>query len=173
LGLSSYWVFEQKPLSLGSHIFYWDGRDKQGRILDYYTQEFPIVVVYDSLRLPENTIIVTSTKPGEIIISSDPFAIVVSYGEVATITYTLPVDGNVSVSIYKPPDILINKLVDNQPQTAGTYSVTWDGTDSTGEIVSEASDYIIKVELTSGETTVAREGNITVDFVRRQSSSPF
>jgi len=89
------------------------------------------------------------------------------------ITYSIPVNGNVSVSICKPPDILIKKLVDNQPQAKGTYSITWDGVDSQGKIVSEANDYIIKVEFTSGGKTITRNGNITVDFVKRERKDPF
>jgi len=167
------WVINHKLLSLGAHTFYWDGRDSQGQILDYYTQDFPLVVAYDSLSLPQNTIVVTSQKPDELGVSTDPFAIVVSYGEIADITYTLPAEGTVSLSIYAPPDTLIKKLVDHQTQAAGTYSFTWDGTDSSGKPVSEAADYIVQVEFVAGDKTIVRSGNISVDFIKRQKNSPF
>jgi flagellar hook assembly protein FlgD len=126
------------------------------------------VVVYDCLSLPQNTIVVTSQKPDdEINVSTDPFAIVVSYGEIANINYTLLTAGNVSLSIYKPTDILIKKLLENQAQAAGTYKLTWDGTDSSGKPVSEAADYIVKIELVVGGKTIARSGNISVDFIKR------
>jgi len=170
---SALWLFQQKPLPAAAHTFYCDGRDKHGQILDYYTNSFPIVVVYDSLSLPQNTIVVTSQKPEEIDVSTDPFAIVVSYGEIANISYTLPADGSVSVSIYKPPNTPIKKLVDNQAQAAGAYTLTWDGTDSSGRPVYEAADYIVKIELVAGDKTLVRGGNISVDFIKRQRQDPF
>jgi flagellar hook assembly protein FlgD len=165
--VSTLWLFLQKPLSATAHTFYWDGRDKQGKILDYYTTGAPLVVAYDCLSLPQNTIIVTGQEPDKIDVSTDPFAIVVSYGEIANINYTLPTAGNVSVSIYKPTNILIKKLLENQAQAAGTYKLTWDGTDSSGKPVSEAADYIVKLELVAGGKTIARSGNISVDFIKR------
>lgn len=167
------WVIYRKPFSLGAHTFYWNGRDNQGQILDYCTQEFPLVVAYDCQTLPQNTIVVISQEADEIAVSTDPFAIVVSYGEIANISYTLPADGSVSVSIYKPANTLIKKLVDNQAQTAGVYTLSWDGRDSSGKPVSEAADYIVKVELVAGNKTLVRSGNISVDFIKRQQHAPF
>ncbi len=161
------WLYDCKPMPPGLHTVYWNGRDRFGRILDYYTDRLKLVVVYDSLRLPENSIVVTSNDLGRIYISIDAYAIITSYGEITKIDYTIPVYGRVSLSIYKPLDQLIKTLVDNEDKAAGTYSLIWDGTDSSGAAAAIASDYIVKVDFSVGEKMITRTGNITVGYVDR------
>lgn len=169
---SYFWYFAEKPLAEGEHRFIWDGRDRNGEILDYATEEFGVVIVYDSFTLPENTIIAKSPEPPQIQVSSDSYSIIVWYGETTEIKYTVPVDGNVTVTIYDPPNILIKTLVDNEFKTAGTYTLNWNGTDHTGKLVSNDADYIINVSQAAGDGTITRNGNISVGYIVRQLVDP-
>jgi len=66
-----------------------------------------------------------------------------------TINYSLSKDGLVKLSIYNIRGQLVTKLVTN-PQTKGTYKVTWNGTDQTGKRVSPGL-YFYRIE-TNGKT---------------------
>jgi len=66
-----------------------------------------------------------------------------------TINYSLAKDGLVKLSIYNIRGQLVTKLVTN-PQTKGTYKVTWNGTDQTGKRVSPGL-YFYRIE-TNGKT---------------------
>ena len=158
------WHIRNRPTSVGSHVYYWNGRDDNENILDYYSQGRPIVVVCNSLSLPENTIIVISSDMGRIDVATDAYAAVSYYGDITNITYTIPFDGTVSVSMIKPKNTLVRTLVNSVSQVAGSYTVTWDGTDSSGNIVSSGDDYIIKIELVSAGESKKREGNITIKY---------
>ena len=66
-----------------------------------------------------------------------------------TINYSLSKDGLVKLSIYNIRGQLVTKLVTN-PQTKGTYKVTWNGTDQTGKRVSPGL-YFCRIEI-NGKT---------------------
>ncbi|MFH1229966.1 MAG: FlgD immunoglobulin-like domain containing protein, partial [Planctomycetota bacterium] len=170
---SEQWVMFNKLLPAGSHVYYWDGRDRNGRILDYCTLNFPLIVAYYSYNLPENTIMVISPKIPEVSVYSDAYAIIPSYGETVNISYTIPVEGNVTITILKPAAVFIKKLIDNQPHAAGTYTVSWDGRDADGKLVSDADDYIIRVELNANGSSTVRNGNISIDVIKRNKTDPW
>ena len=62
------------------------------------------------------------------------------FNPVTTISYTIPEAGNVSLVVYNNLGHRINILVDEW-QAAGSYSVPWDGTDSSGKKVSAGIYY--------------------------------
>ena len=71
------------------------------------------------------------------------------FNPVTTIEYSLPRRSNVKIDVFNLLGRKVRTLVDRE-ESAGTYSITWDGTSSTGEAVStgvyfyrfEAEDYI-------------------------------
>lgn len=147
----------------GAHIEYWNGRNQNGEILDYYTQDNPLILGYQSISLPENSISVVGTPAGNVDVSSDPYVFMPNFGELTTINYTISSPGNVSVFIYKPFGELVKNLLVNVSKTAGTYPLTWDGRDESGKIVNKDDNYILKAVFTdaNGRTTI-RQGNITI-----------
>ncbi|HKJ81165.1 MAG TPA: ammonia-forming cytochrome c nitrite reductase subunit c552 [Ignavibacteriaceae bacterium] len=56
------------------------------------------------------------------------------FNPTTTIKYTIPKESNVKLEIYDITGRLVNTVV-NQSQSAGTYSVTWDGSNSSGQKV--------------------------------------
>ena len=60
-----------------------------------------------------------------------------------TITYSLPKQDNVRISIY---DMLGSKVTDlvNEPMNAGTHAVTWNGTDRSGRMVASGT-YVLTI----------------------------
>jgi hypothetical protein len=56
------------------------------------------------------------------------------FNPTTTIKYTIPKESNVKLEIYDITGRLVNTVV-NQSQGAGTYSVTWDGSNSSGQKV--------------------------------------
>ncbi|MDD5174078.1 MAG: FlgD immunoglobulin-like domain containing protein, partial [Candidatus Omnitrophica bacterium] len=147
----------------GYHREYWNGRDRTGNILDYYTDAYPIIVGYRTQSLPENSIVVTAPmQEASIDIWSDPYCFMPCFGEFTTISYVISQSGRVTISIQKPSGETINTLVNNVFMEAGTHTITWDGTDPDGNIVDRDDNYIIKAEFTAEDgTTAARYGNIT------------
>lgn len=53
------------------------------------------------------------------------------FNPTTTIKYTIPQESNVKLEIYDITGKLVNTIV-NQSQSAGSYSVTWDGSNSSG-----------------------------------------
>jgi hypothetical protein len=52
-----------------------------------------------------------------------------------TIEYSIPTDGKVTLAIFNVSGALVRRLVDNEPVTAGTHRVEWDGRNDAGKIV--------------------------------------
>lgn len=71
----------------------------------------------------------------------------------ATITYILPEDGQVNVAIYNHVGQVIKILV-NQSQSTGTYTVNWDGSDVSGYRVKDGL-YFVTVKTGTGSQTQA------------------
>jgi len=69
------------------------------------------------------------------------------------ISYSLPVKADVTVSIYKVLGQTVRTFAQGE-QSAGTYSVTWDATDSHGKEVASGM-YFYKV--TAGEFAASRK----------------
>lgn len=168
VGYPSFFFISQRLFAPGSHTIYWDGRESyKGQLWDFSTFTANLGIMYDSLSLPENSIIVGAPAAEEdLILNSDAYAILPSQGELTDISYTLSISGNVTLAIYQPSgSVLVKKLVDNQLQNAGSYALTWDGTDASGKLVSESGNYIILLELTTVEKTITMRANITIDIV--------
>lgn len=62
-----------------------------------------------------------------------------------TIRYTLPLNKQISVKIYNMMGQVVRTLVDNKLQTAGDYSVVWDGRDDAG-VRAASGTYIYTLE---------------------------
>jgi hypothetical protein len=71
----------------------------------------------------------------------------------ATITYILPEDGQVNVAIYNHLGQVVKILV-NQSESLGTYTVNWDGSDASGYRVKDGL-YFITIKTSSGSQTQA------------------
>jgi len=76
------------------------------------------------------------------------------FNPATTISFSLPVSGHVVIKIYDITGRLVKILTDKQLST-GTHNITWDGTDTQGQLVA-AGIYIYQVEFTNmkGETFV-------------------
>ena len=76
------------------------------------------------------------------------------FNPATTISFSLPASGHVVIKIYDITGRLVKILTANQ-LSGGTHKVTWDGTDTNGQLVA-AGIYIYQVEFTNlkGETFV-------------------
>jgi len=76
------------------------------------------------------------------------------FNPVTTISFSLPASGHVVIKIYDITGRLVKILTANQ-LSSGTHKVTWDGTDTNGQLIA-AGIYIYQVEFTNlkGETFV-------------------
>ncbi|HEU4365317.1 MAG TPA: FlgD immunoglobulin-like domain containing protein [Candidatus Krumholzibacteria bacterium] len=66
-----------------------------------------------------------------------------------TVSYTLPVRGAVTLSIYDARGSRIATLVTNEERAAGAYQVDWDGRDDRGVAVASGV-YFARIEHASG-----------------------
>lgn len=73
----------------------------------------------------------------------DPYRILASYGEIATISYNLVYDANVTVNFYDPSMDLFYSV--SEQQSVGTNTITWNGTDANGKYIQNEGDYIIEI----------------------------
>jgi hypothetical protein len=148
--------------SKGLHKEYWNGRDGTGVILDYARADFPIMIAYQIQSLPDNSLVVIGAQGCAISISSDPYVFLPSFGEFINIKYTISLPGVVSVSICKPSGELVKALQNGVSNAAGTYELTWDGSDAAGKVVAKDDDYMIKVDFTGSDgKTISSYGNVT------------
>lgn len=156
-GGSPNWAILDKPRQAGPNVDYWNGRDPYNNVVDLSQA---IVAIWAN-KLPDEPIIVVSDLSVDA--STDPYSIIPSYGEWTTITYAISKPANVTVSVYGPEGALVKVLEDNIAKNAGTYEITWDGTDSNNQLVAEEGNYSIKVEATGGDgKTTIKFANVTV-----------
>jgi hypothetical protein len=67
------------------------------------------------------------------------------FNPTTTISFTLPLDKQVSVNVYDISGRLVKSLVDSQFLSKGTHQVTWDGTDIAGSSVASGT-YLYSLE---------------------------
>ncbi|HVZ39404.1 MAG TPA: FG-GAP-like repeat-containing protein [Candidatus Kapabacteria bacterium] len=65
------------------------------------------------------------------------------------ITYTLPMDGNVSLAVFDIAGRLVRELVTDAFQTTGSYEVPWDGTAANGQPVANGT-YFYRLSTPAG-----------------------
>ena len=70
-----------------------------------------------------------------------------------TLTYTLHLPAQVSVIVRDADGVTVRTLQPDTPQTAGTYTLDWDGTDGEGKTLG-AGTYALEVTARSGNGTV-------------------
>ncbi|MDP2938471.1 MAG: right-handed parallel beta-helix repeat-containing protein, partial [Candidatus Omnitrophota bacterium] len=150
-------IIDWRPRIPGLNTDYWNGRDPNGRIVNLNTVTFAIW----TRALPDEPIIVVSDFT--VSVSTDPYSIIPSYREFTTITYNISQTANVTVSVYDIDGALVKVLEDNAPKPAGTYVLTWDGTNSQGRVVPQEGNFTVMVEARSGSGRLATAfGNVTV-----------
>ena len=81
-----------------------------------------------------------------------------------SISYNLGEDGKTTVNIYKENNILVKTIINKDSQSSGINTVTWNGRDKYGDIVSDGT-YIVKVSYTDnlGNRSLTKIGTIIVD----------
>jgi flagellar hook assembly protein FlgD len=144
---------------------FWDGRDPSGKILTGTESIYFYIPHIHSRALKSNYILVKDGRPGVpgVSIKSDPYIAYLSYGQFTRLKYTLEQAANVTVTIKDPQTGAETTLVANQPQSAGSQEIAWDGV-SGGKLVPTEGHYTFTVTAThpvTGFSTV-RRGNITV-----------
>lgn len=76
------------------------------------------------------------------------------FNPTTNITYILPKSTNVSLTIYNSLGQEVAKLVNNQQQTAGKYTVTWNGTNNFNQ---ELSSGIYFYQLKTNDVTITKK----------------
>ena len=75
------------------------------------------------------------------------------FNPITHISYDLPKTMNVEIVIYNVSGQIVNRLLSIE-QSAGSYTVTWDGTDNTGALVSSAIYYY---RIKAGRNIISRK----------------
>jgi flagellar hook assembly protein FlgD len=73
----------------------------------------------------------------------NPYRILISYGEFATISYDLVYDDEVTVHIYDTNMNLFRSFTEQQ--SAGPNTIVWDGTDANGKYIQNEGTYTIEI----------------------------
>jgi len=148
-----------QPRDTDDLVEVWDGRDSDG---DLAASGEYRATIWTRL-IPDNAIIVQNNRDVSVEeVTADPYAIYPVYGQATQITYTISEDADVTLQIVSPSGTVVRTLVNDEAQTADTYTIEWDGKNSSGKIIDTEGHYKIKVSITQGSTTKVREGNITV-----------
>ena len=123
----------------GVHMRTWDGRADDGTI---YSGAFS-VHFSGPAALPEQVIVVESTRPDFDEFRAESYLIHPLYREVSTLTYTLTRPAEVTVTITDPNGSAVRTLATNQNQAAGAHTLEWDGLDDAGRFVDLEGDYSV------------------------------
>ena len=146
------------------NVDYWNGRDSAGNIV---VSADPVVIEAKTVRLPENILAIEEKTLLDIaILKSDPYVIRPLYNEQTQITYSISESANVTVKILSQNGSEVIRVLENGVSKApGTYTVSWDGLNASGEAVAEEGDYRVRVEaVDSYGATKIRDGNIRIIF---------
>ena len=156
--------------AFGRNSATWDGRDSTGEIVDdgIYTYVINAVDLVNLPATPASGPIIVNNAPLIRSVSDQPDPFTPTGANTCTIKYTLSIDSNTSIKIYDSNYSLIKTLV-NGSIKAGANSVTWDGKNNSGVIVtSDTYTYTIDATDTLGRNAKTFSGTITVD-----STPPF
>ena len=172
------WPHRHVLLSLGDNTVFWDGRDEAGNIvtdiatINYMVNGFRTDCVdcgeddqTSFHRLKNNYIQVAGTLPDVPMVSikSDPYVMVLSYGQLARLKYRLESDAEVSITV-EGPSGGERTLLTAAPQLAGEHEVVWDGTDDGGRLFTGEGNATFTVTATNPVSglSLSRKGNIIV-----------
>ncbi len=81
--------------------------------------------------------------------------------DTTTISFNLSANANVTVSILNGSSVEMKRLIDNQSKSTGSILTTWDGKDTTGNVVADGV-YTAKVTATNAGGTDSKSTNVTV-----------
>jgi len=150
----------------GNYTYNWDGRNPTNKIL----ADGAVASCAIAALLPENHIITTGDTPKVTWVKTDPYQMSLSYGQFSRIKYTVSQQASVTLKLLSPSGasaILINNL----PQSAGSYELEWtaaDATDVTGKkfLFSEEGDYMVWIQVVkpvTGTSSVTK-GNLKINY---------
>ncbi|PKM82049.1 MAG: hypothetical protein CVU89_06840 [Firmicutes bacterium HGW-Firmicutes-14] len=152
----------------GTNISSWDGKDSPGNLVPEGVYTVSLIAVDSAGNSSgEQTLPVTAGYQPAITnaaASPDPYNPSDPANNTLTVSYNLSNDSKVTVQIFSGYTA-IKTLVDNQIQTAGNRSVTWDGRDSSNNLVTDGSYsfQITAVSPTVSSFTTTYKGNFTVE----------
>ncbi len=144
----------------GTHTVYWNGRYANG--LPYSGAYFLFFDIPQALR--KNTMILRSSIEPPTDFLANAYLILSRKLQASVLTYSLDEQVLVTVAIRDPNGNHFRTLVNNQLQSAGSKTLTWDGLNDLGEAASIEGSYRAIITLThpvSG-ATVNWTGNISV-----------
>jgi flagellar hook assembly protein FlgD len=154
-GFEDYFV-NHAPRDAGAQTDYWYGSDGANGIL---TQDIELGI--QVWAMPEVISVIEDDTLTLTNVAANQYRILPMYGEKVKISFTLSRQADVTVEIYGPNDVhwVFN---DMGVITAGNYDMTWDGTDSNGEIITDEGLYHFKVtaESEDGQTSVNEATNV-------------
>ncbi len=159
----------QTAQNAGSYTLTWNGQNDQGTAVspnNYTVEVLADNIAGSDLKTATVTVVndvVTVTAPHLSSVSASP-AKFNPNTESTRISYTIDKPASVTVTIWDG-SFVIKTLSTIDPLNAGTYSYTWDGTDSSGNDVTDGS-YIAKVTATNSAGTVAETTTVQVDLGR-------
>ena len=138
----------------------WDGRDDAGNIVNC----IECLAVGWTSGIVENVMVLSIPNFRIEYVISNPYAFYPDHGEVTEIKYRISQNASVTALIKDPANNTVRTLVNNQQQSAGEYTVIWNGKDNTGAVVSVPGHYRIQVTATYPGNLFSdtRVGNITV-----------
>ena len=157
-------LITNKPVMMNNTVI-WDGRDSSGNITNPgLHNNFNFIAAVGASGFPLDLISLENRAAVVDYVKSNPYGIYPVQGEVTEIKYRITQPANVTVTVRDPVDNLVRTLVNNQSQGAGEHTLTWDGKDNTGAVVSVPGNYRIRViaQDSSNLATDTRIGNITV-----------
>jgi transcriptional regulator CtsR/flagellar hook assembly protein FlgD len=144
----------------GSNLFNWDGRDTSAKIAPSTGS-----VTYSLTALRDNVIITTGDTPLISDVTVDPYAVTLSYGEFARISYTISRDANVAITLVPTSGGTSLQLTPSPLlQAAGLHQLDWYGLDSSDTsakkfIVSTEGLYTVVIQVVNpvtGTSSIAR-----------------
>ncbi|MFS1525200.1 right-handed parallel beta-helix repeat-containing protein, partial [Microbulbifer sp. 2304DJ12-6] len=177
-GEPPFYVFEDVFYSKGQHWLYWDGRDREGRIV-----ESPVAIYYPAPKpLRSTALYLAGTAPRitgaaeapSIEVKSDPYIVSHSYEQQTRMAYQVSTDAIVTFSLLPPgivdpqhPSaiVLVDQELMRAQDTEGNallHEVAWRGyqeSDPNAVLVGEEGVYTFAIQATSpqsGERTLYR-----------------
>jgi len=152
-GSPSFTLFEYVAKSAGSYDFNWDGRDSYGMILP--KGSFSYVYCQVAEPLPENHIVTSGDTPRVTLVTADPYAVHLSFGQFTKIRYELSQAAAVTVMVGSSSGTGV-VLLNGELQAAGGHEIEWNGLD-----VNDANGKQMQVAKVGGLTVTIRATNPT------------
>jgi flagellar hook assembly protein FlgD len=154
----------QSEQGAGSYQLSWDGKNADYIVMapgTYTVEVYASNGAGSDLKSTTVTVVNTPTEVAPVVsVSANPTSFEPSKGQTTTVTYSLNTSATLKVEV-KQNGSLVRTLRSSSAQSAGSYSLTWDGRDNSGNLLG-VNTYTVEVYASNGAGSDLKSTSVSI-----------